>query len=635
MPTTKADKFDFLMGFVSVSKDYKSQFIDKWREVLSNFIVEPHEFAGNSSVGRPYDTPRRAARHGYSLDHRNSPGGSIILKDGETHKAVMTYAAGMTLSVIGDPRGEFVQASPVGYEDAESKAPTTTALLRYCFGLPGHFRTFVEAFVDMILMGTAIVESPWRFQQREMPVREIEFIEGVGEVDTSTRQLVTSYDDPALRVVSNEDFFPDPSESRIQDMPGVAKKFRMTGLQARMMAQRGIYTKDGVEDAINHAMKMHKDGRGKSETRDYDDHFREGIDSPYRREQMGDFVPMIGYEYWGDLPWEDDEGSSRGVVTALAGQLVRPGGSIPYPLSDPELPFHEFVINPVKGRFYGVSPAEVIRYSQDLQDAMMRLLTMAVMRRVMPPVVIDSDADLDVAAIRNWSPDMPIVARGGPNAAGTLNYGADVFSGFNHVALGKQQMQEQSGAVASVQGQPVGGRASATEAQFTQRQAVGRPELAAALVERESMPSVARGVLRRYQQFLDDSEALADRVGEQPNPAWIGDIMGDFDVKFTGSRQAMSRQEKLQAYDRLAGLTAAIPAAQAQVPWNEILQHLIGQVLELPEVAAKVGNENDMLINLLLQAMQGQGQGAGNGNSTVPGAEPAGAILAQVSGGAG
>lgn len=620
MPRSDSDAraFDFVMGFVANSKKFKSQHIDRWQEVLANYIVTPQDFA-SSSVTTPYDKGHRRQIH-------QSRG--VVLKDAETHKAIMTYASRLVLTLLGDNRGEYVQATPSGWEDAPGKSPTVTRLMRYTFALPGIFRTMVEAIVDMLLFGTAIVEIGWKYQEREQLVRSVTSLDGV-IVDDVSRQRIVAYDDPVMTVVDNQDFFPDPGEYRIENMAGVVKKFKINALRAREMAEAEIYDKSAVEQAIAQIGRM-SDPNSPSDG--VDENFREGIDLPDDRDTLDDFTPMIGFEYWGEVPWEDNRGSSRRVITLLHGVVVRDD---PYPLADPDLPFRALTINPVCGRFYGVSPAEVIRWDQSLQDAIKILLAEAIIRSVHPPMIYDVDSEIDLNKLRRFSPDVPIGVRGGTAGVGTLGYDANVFNGFTQAQALKQSMQEASGALSVLQGQGLpNSRSSATEAGFTQQQAISRPELAAVLLERDAMPAIARSFLRRHQQFLEDDEALALRVGKIPQPVWLGDIMGDFDIQFSGSRLAMSRQEKLQAYDRLVAFTSAIPQAGAMVPWVQLLGSIIGDVLELPEVAAHIGDPQIMQMNLVLNQLAQAGQGAGNGNATSPAAQPAGMLPAQAGGNA-
>jgi len=619
MKPTDADIFDFVMGFVSHSRRYKEQYVDKWIEVLLNFMVEPYDQNSIRTIGRPYGQGQRRTGGSRSRGATHE----MILKDGETHKAIMSYAAHLVLSLLGDRKGEYVKALPVGYEDATGKGRTVTRTTRYNFSRPGVFRNMTSAIIDMLLFGTSVVKTPWKYREREQLIRDVEQSGNGEEFSEFVRGMGVQADYVDLICVDVQDFFPDPAHTMIQNMVGVAEKMRFNEMQAQAKADRRLWRPEAVEKAVG----GHNTQAGNDSSSQTDD-FRENIDQPTDNGQLGNFNPMIAFRYLGDVPWED-EGSSRRQITVLNGQIVE---DIAYPYADPNLPYHELTINPTTGRFYGVSPAEVIRFDQDLMDAVKGLSAEAVIRQVHPPIAFDEDSGLDVAALRRWSPDMPIPIRGGPNAVGTIKYDANVFAGFAQMDKTKVGMQETFGANAAFQAQGLGSsRASATQANFQQQQALGRPELAAAVLERESMPSIAMGMLRRDQQFLT-SEDLAERVGEDPEPSWIGDIMGEFDIMFLGSRIAMSRQEKLQAYDRLAALTGAIPEARAQIPWQLLLRNLIGDTMELPEVAAMIGDQQQMMLNLMIQQLTGQ-TGSGNGNGAVQSSEPAGALPAQVGGG--
>ena len=596
MPEGKPnDAYAFTMGFIANSKHYRSQFIDRWREILANFIVEPYGFT-ESSVDRPYGKARNI---GY---RRNR----IELKDGETHKVITTYASKLVLGALGDTRAEYVQAEPVGYEDATQKAPTVSKLLRYAFTRDGVFRSLVEAVTDMLLFGTSIVEIPWTYTEREMPVRSFESIDGI-EVDSFSRQRVVAYDDTEILPVDVQDFYPDPSEYVLEKMAGVAKRFRMNAMQAKAMTGNPLGFKT---EAVNRAINF-SPSKSDSKDSDYDQNFRKDYDQPRDRTAYPDFKEMIGFKYTGEVPWKDDIGSSRRQITILNNTVVQ---DIPYPLADEALPYRSMTINPVVGRFYGISPAEVIRYDQDLQDAVKILLAIAIKRQVLPPIAYDPLGDIDEAKLQAWDDDVLIPINGGPNAIGTVKYDSGVFQGFELTDRKKQDMQETSGATGGLQGQELSTkRMSATEADNTIRNAMDRPELAAALLERDSLPKIGKSILRRYQQFLPDTEALKQRVGELPEPFWIGDISGDFDVRFVGSRMAMSRQQKLQAFDRAMAYAASVPGAAALLPNLQIWQMLFGEVLELPEIAAMVGDPQQMQMNLILQQLSGQGGAAQNG----------------------
>lgn len=599
----KSSPLEFVMGFVANSKRYRSQYIDKWQEVLANYMVQPYDSA---TVDDPYRS--------HSRWNRTT---QVVLKDGETHKVIQTYAAKLVLSALGDTRSEYVVAETVGYEDA-AKARTVTKLLRYNFSNDGIFRTLNEAVVDMLLFGTAVVEIPWRYVEREMLVRSMEDVYGV-EVDSFQRMRVAAYNDVDLQVVDIQDFYPDPGAHTIERMSGVAKRFRMTEMQAR--------TKIGGEYGYEEAAVTSAYGGGavpSSAGSDYDDEFREDRDQPRDRKTHPDFKPGLGIEYWGNVPWED--AAVRRVVTIINGVVVR---DCAYPLADEDLPFRSLTINPVCGRFWGISPAEVIRYDQDLQDAVKILLAEAILRQVHPPIAYDPDSEIDLAKLRAWSPDAPIAVRGGPSSIGTVKYDAGVYAGFQLAAVQKQDMEETSGATAALKGQSLGTkRMSATEADTIVRQGMDRPELAAALLERDSLPKIGKSFLRRNQQFLQDADELRQRVGELPESVWLGDILGDFDIRFVGSRMAMSRSQKLQAVDRIISYAAVLPSAAALLPHASFLQMIVGEVLELPEIALLIGDPKMVQLNMLMSQMSGGAQAGNNGVPTKVAPDLAAAQLA-------
>lgn len=591
MAKTDQQAYEFVMSFVEASDKYKDQFVGKWEEILQNFMVQP------DSSSELFDSPY-ARRNSIYRPKK----GHVILKDPETHRLVMTYASKLVRSMFGDTHREYVQARPTGYEDAV-KAQTTTRLLRYAFSLPGVFRTFVEATVDMILFGTSIVEVGYSYLERETLVRSVESQYGM-ETSTESRLSVPYYDDVVIRPIDINCFYPDPSRYRIQEMSGAAKEFRMNAIEARKMAQSGIYSSAAVETAIAQGSS---DGSAKRAN------FRRGIDQP-EPQSISDFVEMVGYEYWGEVPF-DNAGSRRSVVTILNNVVVR---NEPYPLADPYLPFHAFVINPVQGRFYGISPAEVVRFDQSMADAIKILLAEAIIRQVHPPIAFDPDADVDIGALKTWKPDALIAARGGPNSVGTVRYDANVQNDFAMLQGLKVSIQETSGALGAIQGEAGPDRESASVGMQRVQMAMDRPELAAMVIENDVLPCIGVSILRRYQQFMADTEDLKRRIGDEPESAWLGDIMGEFDVSFVGSRMMANRQTKLQAFDRLISYAQSVPAFQAILPNQEIAQYVIGDLLELPAVAAKIGNPQAVLANILAMKQLGPGGAGNNGVPTSP-----------------
>ena len=134
---------------------------------------------------------------------------------------------------------------------------------------------------------------------------------------------------------------------------------------------------------------------------------------------------------------------------------------------------------------------------------------------------------------------------------------------------------------------------------------------------------LARQRRAELQATLPDpsDEDLPKLIGERPEAVALEDIMGEFDIRFIGSRLASTRQQKLAAYQTLIGLASAVPAMQVQIPWSKLAQAIIGDLLELPEAVAAVGTEGMASGLAMMLARGGFGQSPG-----APAPGPSGAI---------
>lgn len=608
---------DLCMGFVGASDKYRQQFIDKWQEIIANAMV---------NIDFDSATGRETSPYRYGSVYRNSSATKrILLKDPETHKVVWTYAAKIVRALFGDMHHEYVRCRPSGYEDWQA-GRTCTRYLRYVFGRPGHFRTLVEAVIDMLLFGTAMIESPWKYEERSVLARSIQTDMMGNTTDTFTRMKYPSWDDVCLRNLDPMDFYPDPARYRVHEMSGMAKRFRMNKGEA---LRNPIYDKQKVADAIARGVGHASSGRTEN--------FRRGLDQPPEQESLSRFGEMIGYEYWGDVDESIplyDQGkrveADRGVITVLNGIVVRQDA---WPLGDYCAPFHSFIINPMTGRFYGVSPAEVIRWDQSFADAIKMLLATAIVRQVHPPIAVDVDSETDIGALKAWKADAIVTARGGPNAVGTLRYDANVQNGFAMLSGLKGSMQEASGALGAIQGESGPDREAASVGTARLQFAMDRPELAGMVLENDCLPQLAHGCIRRGQQFIEDDADLARRIGEDP-AASLTDLMGDYDVEFFGSRQTLNRQQRLQSLDRLVALGQVFPAIQLILPSVELAKEVVGDLMEMPDVAALIGESKEqMQMNAMAQMLQQGGRGGQANNGVPQGAEPAGMLPAQAAGG--
>jgi hypothetical protein len=323
---------------------------------------------------------------------------------------------------------------------------------------------------------------------------------------------------------------------------------------------------------------------------------------------------LVGYEYIGETEFRGDsddptiptELTTRRVITVLGDTTVR---SKPWPR---RTPFFDTRIIPRCGSqrsFWGISPGEIVRHDQDFADVLKMMLADAVVRATNPPHIYNKYAEVEVAKLRAFSPNVPIGANS-TEAIQQVPYNPPVGPTFNMYAGVKTQMREASGALGSIQGLGLGiDRASATEAQATFQQAMDRPELFASIIERNDLPQLAQYVLELYQEFLPDNDPseLARRVGSSVPPVRLSDIALPFDIEFMGSRKQGTHQQKLQAYREIVA-SAAQPMIAQVTPWIPLLRKWYEE-MGAPDIAAMVGNPEYMQLNLMLTQLGSQNQG--------------------------
>ena len=68
------------------------------------------------------------------------------------------------------------------------------------------------------------------------------------------------------------------------------------------------------------------------------------------------------------------------------------------------------------------------------------------------------------------------------------------------------------------------------------------------LIEREYLPPMGRFVLNMSKEFIEDDNDLRRRIGDADGSvAKLSDILGDYDIKFIGSRVEGTRADDLAA----------------------------------------------------------------------------------------
>ena len=567
----KEQEEDFFLSFLGESEEYRDDGLVENDEIqaMDNYLVNPpHQSSGTDPL---------------AMD--------IILKDTETHQMVETWLSKLLLMTLSS-KG-FIAARPGGgYEDAWA-ANAVTKLSQYGFRRPSNFRSMYVSYKNAFIFGQSVILPSWAYW--EGPISTINVTRNLfGQQQEVTRQRTTGViqDDPLFLPIDIDDFYPYPGEETMERMLFCAHRYIIPSHQAHEMVEQGRWNRQAVEAAMGES-----DGAAANPQRhgyypnnvEQDKHWRDGrFRSQYYR-MSSQYKPLVAVEGWGEVPYRTKDGERWRRMTLLNGNLVE---SIPTPMSmSRRVPYCEFVMNPIQGRWRGVSPAIVNRYVQSFTDAMLICLAEGTVREVKAPVIYDPDSQISAARLQAWKG--PISARGGAAAAGVLQYKPNLNNGFAMYAGTKEMQRMASGATGGLQGMGLGTkRFSANEAVQTFKQAMDRPSMIAQLFEREYLPALGKMVFELYQQFLPSDQALANRIGvttmtDNRMPK-LEDISGQFDIEFIGSSRIQEDEVKLQALTNIMSIYGSIPGAMPLFPWTEGLMKALelSQLRDL-EAAAK------------------------------------------------
>lgn len=605
------DKAAFVLSFTDASDKHRKELVDIWEESLANYFVRP---PGEINWRGRTDKP-------ISLRSSSDRGrlGFAVLKDPESHQIVETLLSKLWNALFSE--AGYVKAKARGTEDA-FKADTASRLIEYDLNLEGHARTMYQWLKDMLIYGTGIIEVFWHFKESARTFRRAEENE-FGQIESVFETLIApEHDDPRIKNLNIMDYYPDPGEQRLSWMRRSAKRFQITAKEALL----NVKTKGWDAAAVNRAIHS-KMSESSAESEDYA--WQEEIKLVSEADIPADFSPMVGFEYWGEVPWKTEDGFDLQVLTTLSTELVHEKD---WPLPTARLPFFDATINPVEGRFYGVGPLETGRYDQDFMDTLKRMIANAVVRGTMSQPIVNENAALNQQQFRNFNPDVPIVVQTQPQSAVSyLDYRPPIEGAINQYGNTKQQMREGSGALGAIQGLGLGTkRFSATEAAESFQQAFDRPEMIGRLIEMDSLPPLGKFLLHLNQRFLlDDDEGFALRVGERPPTVVLADIMADFDVTFVGSRQVSNKQTMAQSIERFIAVVGNIPPIAVKVPWDPVIAKYT-TAIGLDEIAALMPDGDAMVKNILLQQLLGAN--AQNNNGETQDATPQGLNPAQTGG---
>jgi len=589
---------EYVLDFIERSNRMKQPFVSIWDEVLDNYMVVPFGEGNGYRMWPPYlpDHPTR-----YRISDNDMP----RLKDPETHQIIESLTGQAMGLLMGSPG--YITASPIGPDDPE-KARLIATLLMALLEQGGIYRTHWQLFKNAFTFGTAVLEIGWQTLSRDQLIQ----VPIVGPDGTVTWDLavdeVVYRDQPLQREVLLWDFYPDPSGTRIhEDMAGVAKRFMLSKSAGIRHAMGGQYDKTAVFEVLRRfesaeqARKQHQGGK-------------EGPFPQMSREVPDVLGSIPGFEYWGEIPWKPrgrDDSTNR-VITLWGDEVVRTHIN---PYMDGMIPFVDVVVNPIAGRFYGLAPAEVVRFLQDSADQMLMLLTEGANKAVRPTLLMGNAFGGDPKRLkaRRFGDIIPCA---NPEMVKPLEQDLNILQLAGNVLLQrKMMMREGSGMTNPLQSIPGPQEKSATEASELVRLASQKVENMVQLVERDPYPKIGKILHSRLRQFALEDGYIATLAGGTTHVPYEA-VNADADIRFSGSRQTQSKYQKAIAFKE--ALTVLTPEALMTAP--EVVVHYLRDVLDFPDAQqiVELALQRMLMIKGLEKAMGGSAQPETQGKPGTP-----------------
>ena len=375
------------------------------------------------------------------------------------------------------------------------------------------------------------------------------------------------------------------------------------------MAKAGIYDMEDVKLAIRtgqDTIARNPEGLGGQSGHNY------GMMPEQQHMLPQKYAQLTGFEGWGEVPFREPDGYQNRVITVLNGVRIR---SHLNPYIDGMKPFKEFIMNPIPGRHYGLSPAEVIRFLQDAADNMLMVLNDAADLAIHMPLLMGNAFGGDPDRLKRRMP-LDIIECANVDAVKPIPVDTNVLTfATNYLMRQKMTMREAAGAPNPTQGIESQGEATATEISTISRFATQRIELMTQVIEKDDLPWLGRTIANRIRQFIPDEGAIATLAGDQFRVK-LDQIDYEADVRFVGSRQAISKFQNTARYREALNVLGTNPEIVMLYP--ELVTRYFRDGLDMADAesvvkAAITSYQQKLMVDYAMQAGQADKLSGGEG----------------------
>jgi hypothetical protein len=178
-------------------------------------------------------------------------------------------------------------------------------------------------------------------------------------------------------------------------------------------------------------------------------------------------------------------------------------------------------------------------------------------------------------------------------------------------------MREASNARDPVQGIQSNDRSTATEVNTVTSAALTNVDQLAVLIERDELPRQGELCYGAYYVNLEDDTKIIQRVGDDaPTSVSFFDIDGEYDIKFTGARQALSKATKAGQMEKFAAMMMSNPLGAASFNLLEFANIYQDEALDVRGLdRCIIQDQEEVLARLQAAGVNGPIEGPGGGGT--------------------
>lgn len=619
---TGDDIQQFINSFVTQAHRVRQPYEDQWQENWSNYRVEPF-------------TTRRSDQMKMDPYSGAYNPGILALKTPESHQIANTLVAVILASLFGVR--DYVQASPTGDEDID-KAKLVSRLVMWGLERPGNFRTNYDALKDAVIFGTGVYRAGWMSKTRTVPRRIPVMSNGAPILDPMTGRPVTIMQNVEALVEDDFKLYPvnlwkiwfDPAQPRLPDMDGVVEMFTISKRELAMLSGSPAWRQDGIAEVLSGqaysasvSSPGNVSGRPKLMTENLtDDDLR----------HVKEFGYCGGWRYSGRLP--EELAVAAGLDPGMTAQVAVIGNAlvqaVQVPQRDGEIPYGTITLLPNAETVYGLSPLTITRYLQDVSDTQLILAVQAMIESVYQNYLVGNNGAGTgpgfKMALQNRKAREVFTVPGDVSQVVPLPKDYQGLNiAMNGLALLSQTMRDASNARDPVQGVQSSDRSTATEVSTVAAAAMQNVDQISVLIERDELPRQGDLCYGAYYVQLD-APKIIQRIGDDaPTTVDFFDIDGEYDIKFTGARQALSKATKANQMRDFGQLMMSNPIGQASFDFLKFATMYQDEALDVRGLdQCIITDQNEVLARLQAAGVGGPIQGGGGGTSDAMAAQDAG-----------